>query len=295
MNATGILLCMAGMALLCAMDAVAKALGAHLNVFQIALVRFGGAALWLALYMALTRGVWPMRLHWRRHVLRGLLMVCTACLFFYGITNLPIAIATALAMSAPIYVSLFGIVFLRERPSPPAILAILLGVAGSAVIVFGGGIGSLEGELTAWLAALLAPVAYAASIVLLKRHADDEGAAALTVSTAAVAGIALLPLALPGFVLPPIEVWPLMGVIGLLGALGFVCLTTGLKTTPASAFAVVDYTSLLWAALFGYVFFSEIPELRFWIGGGLIVVACALGTWATTRRPKVPATAAAAS
>ena len=282
MKIGGFLLCVAGMALLCVMDAVAKALGQHLGTFQIAFVRYGGAAVWLALYMALTGETWPLLRNWRRHLLRGLLMVATACLFFYGVTHLPLAICTALAMSAPIYVSLAGIVFFKERPSARLGIAILLGIAGSAVMVIGGDY-SAASDIWGWVAGLLAPITYAAAIVLLKHHADDEGAAALTLSPAVVAAIVALPLAAPGFVLPPMAMWPLMALIGLLGAGGFVLLTIGLRTTSASRFAIVDYLSLLWAALFGFVFFAEVPELRFWIGGALIVSACALGMRAPSK------------
>jgi S-adenosylmethionine uptake transporter len=80
-----------------------------------------------------------------------------------------------------------------------------------------------------------------------------------------------------------------MVLIGMLGAMGFVLLTIGLRTTPASAFAIVDYMNILWAALFGFVFFSEVPELRFWIGGALIIAACVLGAWSASRRPETPA------
>jgi drug/metabolite transporter (DMT)-like permease len=285
MRIGGLLLCFAGMAMLCGMDAVAKALGAHLSTFQIAFVRYGGAALWLALYIALTRTAWPLRRNLRRHVLRALLMVTTACLFFYGVTHLPLAIATALAMSAPIYVSLFGIVFFKERPSPMLGLAIILGIAGSAIMVIGSDSGgAATGDVSGWIAGLLAPITYAAAIVLLKHHADDESAAALSLSTAVVATILLLPVAVPGLTMPDAGTWPLMALIGLLGAAGFVLLTIGLRTTAASSFAVVDYMSLVWAALFGFVFFSEVPELRFWIGGALIVSACALGMRASTRQ-----------
>lgn len=286
MKIGGLLLCFAGMALLCAMDAVAKALGGQLSTFQIAFVRYGGAALWLALYVVVTRAPWPSPRNWRRHTLRGVLMVVTACLFFYAVTHLPLAIATALAMSAPIYVSLFGIVFLRERPSPVLGLAILLGIAGSAVMVVGGEAGGAMAEPSGWMAGLLAPISYAAAMVLLKHHSGDEGAAALSLGSAAVAAIAILPLAAIGSVSPTADMWPLMALIGLLGAGGFVLLTIGLRTTSASSFAIVDYASLLWAALFGFVFFSEVPEPRFWIGGALIVSACALGLRASGKQAR---------
>ena len=109
-------------------------------------------------------------------------------------------------------------------------------------------------------------------------------------ATCVVAAVIVLPLAVPGFAMPSQDVWPLMALIGFLGATGFMLLTIGLRTTPASVFAIVDYMNILWAALFGFVFFHEIPELRFWIGGGLIIAACALGAWsaATRRQPETP-------
>lgn len=206
MKIGGLLLCFAGMALLCAMDAVAKGLGAHLNTFQIGFVRYGGAAIWLVVYVALTRQSWPKLSNWRRHVLRGVLMVATACLFFYGVTHLPLAIATALAMSAPIYVSLFGIVFFKERPSPVLGLAIVLGIIGSAVMVIGSDVGGAT-DISGWIAGLLAPISYAGAIVLLKHHSDDDSAVALTLSTAVVAAVVLLPLAAPGFPAPADQMW----------------------------------------------------------------------------------------
>ncbi len=290
MKAAGFLLCLAGMILLCAMDATAKALGPHLSTFQTTFVRYGGAVVWLVVYIALTRGAWPDPRNWRRHLLRGSTIVVTACLFFYAISRLPLAIVTALAMGAPIYVALIGVVVFKERPTPTLLAAILLGLAGSAVIVFGGGAMEIEGDLLAWTCALLAPLAYATSIVLVKHHADDESAAALTMASGIVSAVLVLPFALPALALPTdAAVWLLMALIGFLGAAGFVLLTVGLRTTEASVFAIVDYMNILWAALFGFVFFREIPELRFWIGGGLIVAACALGAVAAARRPESPA------
>ena len=156
-------------------------------------------------------------------------------------------------------------------------------------MVFGGGSMQIEGDLLAWICALLAPLAYATSIVLVKHHADDESAAALTMASGVVSALLVLPFAVPGFALPAEPaVWPLMALIGFLGAAGFVLLTIGLRTTAASVFAIVDYMNILWAALFGFVFFHEIPELRFWIGGRLIIAACALGAVAAAR-PGSPA------
>lgn len=274
----GMLFGLAGIGALCAMDATAKSLGASLTVFQIGFVRYLGAALWLVPFLVFTHRPWPRPQNLRRHALRGALMALTACLFFYGITNLPLAVATALAMTAPLFVAFFGILMLKEKFTAYLALALALGITGSLIIIFGdpvevGG----SGGWMAWTAALLAPISYAAAIVLLKHHSADEGAAAMTMAHSFIAAMIFLPLALPGFALPEVHLWAEIALIGFLGALGFVLIINGLRRLPASAFSVVDYTSILWAAALGLLFFGERPGLPLWIGGGLIIAACAIG------------------
>jgi drug/metabolite transporter (DMT)-like permease len=287
----GLAFCMAGMILFCCMDAVVKGLGQQqMSVFSIAFVRYAGAALWLALYIVATRDTWPKLANWRRHATRATLMIVTATLFFYGVAHLPLAIVAALALSAPVYVSIFGIVFLSEKPTLTLGVAVALGIAGSLVIVFGSGepieVGG-NSDILAWGAALLAPVAYAATIVLLKHHADSEGAVPIAFATSSIAGFLAIPLAVASPTLPPAEAWWQVVLVGMLGAAAFALLTTGLKKIPASVFAIVDYTSVLWAALLGYVFFAEVPQMRFWVGGALIIAACVVGMRADKKTPTV--------
>ena len=59
-----------------------------------------------------------------------------------------------------------------------------------------------------------------------------------------------------------------------------------LKLADASLISAFDFVKIVWASLIGYVFFAEVPQLRFWIGGALIVAGCALGMVATSRAAK---------
>ena len=283
----GILLGAAGIAILSAMDATAKSLGAALSPFQIGFVRYLGAAIWLVPVIVLTRGAWPRRQNIGRHAARAALMALTAGLFFHAVVHLPLAIATALWMSAPVYVSLFGIVLLGERPTAGMGLAILLGMAGSLIIILGGAPSDTESsaDVLAWAAAIFAPVSYASALVLLKNHAGDESAAAMTLAQSLIAAMLFLPLALPGFSVPSGWLWLQIALVGLLGALGLMLMIAGLRRMPASVFAVVDYTGLLWAAAFGALFFAEIPGALFWVGGGMIIAACAVSARAGRTAP----------
>lgn len=272
----GIGLGLAGIFLLCSMDAVVKALGAHLPTFQIVFLRYFGAALWLMLWIALSRGAWPQRRNLSRYLLRGALLGTTAFLFFYAVSHLPLAIAAALAMTAPVYMTGLGMLTLREPVRVHPILALLLGGAGSAIIVLGGSAAGQAGTVNvlAWGAAILAPVSYALTMVILKNHSSHEDAAAMTLAQSLAAAAFMLPLALKEFVIPRGAVTTQMVLVGLFGASGFLMLTSGLKRIPVSIFAALDYTALLWAALFGWLFFTEVPAPSFYAGAALIIAAC---------------------
>lgn len=282
----GLLLGAGGVGTLSAMDAIAKSLGASLPTLEVVFVRYVGAAFWLALFLVLTKKPWPMQKNFKRHALRGSLVALTATFFFYGVTHLPLAVAAALAMSAPIYISFLGIVLLKEPASPTLFFAMFLGIAGSLIIIFGGDpiLTTGSSSILAWGAAILAPITYAAIMVLLKHHASDEGAAAMTLAQSAIAALITLPFAIPVLTAPAPSIWGQIALIGLLGALGFLFLIGGLRRLPASVFSIIDYTGLLWATAFGFFFFSEVPEPRLWIGGGMIIAACTIGVW-TTRKP----------
>jgi drug/metabolite transporter (DMT)-like permease len=273
----GILLAAAGIAMMCGMDAVAKALGAHLSTFQIVFARYLGAALWLALWIMANRGSWPRLGDVPRQAVRALLLAFTATMFFYAVGRLPIVLVAALGMMAPLYVTLLGALIFSERMNGQAWAALALGAAGSAIITLTGsdtGLSGNGGEPLAWAAALLAPVSYAVLLVLLKHHSGKENPETMTLGQSFIAALIVLPLAVADVPAIAPSTAALLALIGLLGAVGFMLLIRGLKRMPISAFAVLDYTALVWAGLFGLVFFGEIPGLQLWIGGALIITAC---------------------
>lgn len=277
----GLALGAAGIALLCGMDAVAKALGAELSAFQVVFLRYLGSALWLALWIAATRAGWPRLTDFGRQALRAVMLVVTASMFFFAVARLPLALVAALGMTAPIYMTLIGALVFKEKMTGLSWLALALGVSGSAVIVLAGGAlqsGGLSGDPLAWASAILAPVGYAATLALLKHHSNTESPAAMSLGQSLLAALLVLPLAWGA---PP-EITPILAgqsaLIGLLGALGFLLLIEGLKRLPVSGFAVLDYTALVWAGFFGLIFFGEVPGLHLWIGGLLIIAACLVNT-----------------
>jgi drug/metabolite transporter (DMT)-like permease len=284
-EAKGVAFGLIGVVLLSCMDAVVRSLGAELTTFQIVFVRMLGAALWLAAWIAATRSEWPKVRRIPRHILRGCMLMVTASLFFYAVRHLPLAVCTALAMAAPVYVTVLAAILFREPISITGVVALGLGFVGSAVIIFGGETVVLNGssDLFAWGAAILAPVAYAFTMVVMKHHSRDETAAAMTLGQSLAAAAIVLPFALGAIpALTPSLSWQIP-LVGFLGAAGFLFFINGLQRLPVSVFAVLDYSALLWASLLGYLFYSEVPGPQLWVGGVLVILACVLSARAVPR------------
>ena len=289
----GLILGAMGVVLMCCMDAVVRALGAELTTFQIVFVRMYGAAIWLCAWIAITRADWPKPARFGRHLVRGAMLLVVATLFFYAASHLPLAVCTALAMTAPVYVTVLATLIFKEPIAPRGIVALGLGLLGSAAIIFGGKIVVLNGasDLFAWGSAVTAPLVYASTLVVMKHHSRDEGAAAMSLGQSVVAGTLALPLALFGAIpeITPALSWQIP-LVGFLGAMGYLFFINGLQRLPVSVFAVLDYTALIWASLLGFIFYAELPGAQVWVGGALIITACVLTAQSVPKpAPAVPA------
>ncbi len=266
-----------GIALLTAMDGIAKHLSAEFATLQIVFARFAISGLCALGLVIVLRAGWPQRDRLGAHAVRAVLMVVTSSTFFYAIGRLPLAEVFAITFTGPIFVALFGALLLREPVTPPIWLAILGGFAGMLVIVGTGELGTgRSDELLAWAAAIASPITYALSIVLLRSQAQREPQTVIVlVQSLMVAGLAL-PFAIPAFRVPEGEALGWFLALGLLGTAGYLCLVSALSRLSAARFGVVDYTGLLWAALIGWALFDETPRLTLWFGAALIVSACLL-------------------
>jgi S-adenosylmethionine uptake transporter len=282
------LIALAGMALLTAMDSIVKGLSAEFAVFQMAFLRFGFAALWVGLLVAIRRLGLPRRARMPFHATRAALMAVTASSFFYALGQLPLAQVFALSFTSPIFIAIFGAVFIREPLRWPVLVAIACGFAGMLTIVFGAGPAARAGtaDPLAIAAALVAPVTYALSIVLLRAETAHEPPEAIVLVQSALVCLFLAPVAALDFKMPDAAAWAMFALVGLLGASGFLMFAQALVRMSAARFGVIEYTGLLWAALVGYLFFAEVPSLATWAGAAMIVAGCLVATRARRERER---------
>lgn len=257
-----------GVAFLVANDALAKLLTDRYAPIQIIFVRNLIAVPIIATIILGVFGAKALQTnHLRVHAFRGLLMVTGGWLYFVGLMHLPLADATSLVFSAPIFITALSVPLLDEHVGWRRWGAVLLGFVGVLVIVRPGG-------ATFQVASLLplgTAVFYALFMISARWIDRSERLMTMMLFAMLFPLIFSAPGAMAGW--SPIQ----SGDIGLfvgtavLGSLGLALIGQAFRMAPAAIVAPFDYTALIWAALFGWLIWGDIPG--FWtITGALIIV-----------------------
>lgn len=265
----GIAFMCAGVFCLTVNDVLAKWLGAFYPVTEVAFLRML-FALPMIVAAALVFGR-PGALRTRRplaHLGRGLLATFATLTFFLGLTLLPLAEVTAIAFTAPLFVTLLALPLLGERPGAIQWIAACAGFVGVLLIVRPGG--------SAFTLAALLPLGTALSYALLMLTARMLGRGETIWATMLYA--TLVPLVVTGATLPwfwQTPAWahlPYFIGLGFFGGLAMTLITQGFRIGVASVVAPFDYTGLVWATVFGWLIWGEIPAPLSVLGGVVIAV-----------------------
>ncbi|WP_193335355.1 DMT family transporter [Devosia beringensis] len=278
---TGVILAFLGYASFSTADALIKHIGPGMSVFEIAFftTSFSILPLLLTNRNERWRDLYRLRHPFLVHLRCTTAIAGTACVM-YAFTHIAFADVYAIGFATPIFVTLLSVLLLKENVTPQRWLLLLLCFVG-VVIVIRPGLRALEtGHFVIMVGACLGAI----TTVILRHVAPTERRVSLVglqvLYSALVNGLLML----PGFVMPNLLQLAIFLGIGLLGGLGGLLLIAATKTTPANLVAPVQYSQLIWAILFGALFFGEYPD---WIAivGMLIVVTSGLLNVLSDRRP----------
>ena len=262
-------------ALFVGMDASMKSVTLAIGVYNAMLWRSlaglaGGGAIWLAV-----RPPWPAPATMRVHLVRGAVTTVMALAWFWGIARLPLAEAIALSFIAPLIALYLAAAVLGERIGRAALGGSLLGFMGVLVIVLTRANMPVNAEGLAGAAAILASaVLYAFNIVLMRKQAliakpvEVAFFQNLVVAGLLVCAAPFLAAAPPGGQVRGIL---LSAALALASAL---MLAWAYRRAEAQALAPVEYTALIWGALFGFLVFGEEVGVATLVGAVLIVAGC---------------------
>lgn len=202
------------------------------------------------------------------HVLRTAVGLTSMSFMFATLMLLPLAEATILQFTVPIFATILGALFLAEKTGVHRWSAVIAGFVGVVIVAQpGSGHIPLVGAATGLTAALLS----ACVSLLIRRLGATEPPATTVFYFALLSLVPLAPILAFTAQPHPAATWALMLAVGLVGGVGQLAMTTSLKLAPVSVVVPMDYSGLLWATLFGYVAFDALPGLSTWAGAPLII------------------------
>jgi drug/metabolite transporter (DMT)-like permease len=268
----GVALMLAGMLLFALNDVMGKWLVATYTVGQVLLLRSAAALAVLAPALAkLPRREVIAPRRFGLHVLRVAVSTLEVALFYWAVMYLPLADAMTYWLAGPVYVALLSAFLLKERVSAARWALVALGFAGVVI--------ALQPTSASFgLPALLCiagSVAYAVMVLLARvlREAPDVTLVAWQNAGALLAGLMLAPI---GWVPPSLADAALLALLGVVAMGAHLLVTRALKLAPASVVAPYQYTLIVWAALFGFIAFGDVPGATI-IAGAAVITAAGLG------------------
>ena len=252
-----------------AMGVAIKSVSAELSTAMIVFVR---SAIMIAVL-----GPWLSRagqagLRTRRpwlHLLRGLAGVSAMFCFFYAIAHIPLAQAWLLKLSAPLFIPLIALAWLREPVGARVALAVTLGFVGVYLVLAPGG---AQASPVAWIA--LAGGAFAAvAKTSIRRLSSTEPAARTVFYFGVVSTVVSAPFALSDCTAPSPTGWLWLVMIVAFATAGQLLMTRAFAHAPAGSVGPFAYSSVVFASLWGDLLWDETPGPWTIAGAALIVAA----------------------
>lgn len=276
-----------GLFLFSLQDVVIKFFSDDYSVLQIVVIRGVGAVVLVGLVLYAVHGASGFAVRQPVMILhKGLLAFLSYLTYYMAIASLPLADVVTITFSAPILVTVMSALLLRENVGVRRWGAVLVGFIGVCIVA--GPSGRIANVAVSFAA--LAALTYALSTVFARYIARDRPwTVTFYFSLAHLLGGVIVSLVVLAFghliqaTHPSLQFlvrpWAadnlldsiIMVALGVNAALGFYCLNKAYLSAPASKVAPFEYSYIIWAVLFGYLFWSEVPAATTVVGISLLV------------------------
>ncbi len=220
------------------------------------------------------------------HLSRTALGLLGMCFIFSTFLFLPLAEATTLQFTLPIFATIFGAVLLKEPTGWHRWGAVIAGFIG-VLIVTQPGTGHMAsiGILTGLTGAMMS-----AGVSIMLRQLSKTEPAPTTVFWFSALSVPPTAIAFALYATPhPLTTWLILIGVGLAGGVAQLFMTTSLSVAPVAAVVPMDYTGLVWAAIYGWALFGAVPSWSTWAGAPIIIASGLYIVWREhrLRREKV--------
>lgn len=191
-------------------------------------------------------------------------------LYYTAIELLPLANAVILNKLSPVFVIIFAIIFLKEPYRKGQLWVILIGILGALMIIKP----SLNLSVLPALIAVLSAVAAGAAYAVVRRLTQYDKPTVIVFYFCLLSSIMLIPfVVIEGFVIPDArELLALIG-IGTFAVTAQLFMTNAYKYAPASELSIYNYVEIIFSLIWGFIIWSELPDLISLSGALLIIIA----------------------
>ena len=203
------------------------------------------------------------------HIFRTITGCFALISIFFGLKYLPLADAISITFAAPIFATIFSIFFLKEIVGKKRWFAVLIGFLGILIILKPGT--SLFSIYSIFPILFCVGFAASASLIRILSKTDKN----YLISFYYTAGLTLVSLFLDplSWKIPLFKDCLLLISIGIIGSLGNIIITEAYRKSEISLITPIKYLNLIFAIVFGYFLFNEVPEYSTLIGSVFIIVS----------------------
>ena len=269
------------------MNVFAKMLSVNHSVVEIAFYRNLIASLpFLFMVFALgDRDILVIRSKPATVALRAVFGSVSLAVTFYAFSLMPMADTTALLFTSSLFIPVLGVVFLKERVGPYRWSAVVIGFAGVVVMSRPSGDVYALGISVALFAAFMH-----ASLQIALRYLGGHERPETVTFYFFVIGTLVTALPLPFVIVrPTLAEVPWIFGVGLSGAAAQWLLSVAFKNAPAAVVTVFNYSSIVWATLFGWMIWNDWPLPAVLAGAAVVIASNLLIVWRESRLGKVVA------
>jgi len=265
----GALFILLGEALLAIMGGIIKHVSVDLSTQQVVFFR-NVAGLLMLMPILLRTGFSELRTqHFHWHLMRALVGLSAMYCYFFVLARMPLAEAFLVKLTSPFFMPLIAYVWLKESIGPNTRWAIVIGFIGVAFILRPGTDSFSYFAIIGLIGAALAGLAK----VTIRRMGKTESSVAIVFYFGVISALVSAPPALYAWQPVPEDLWGWILAMGAVATLGQLALTRAYRTAPTGKVGIYVYSSVIYGAIMGWLFWDEIPLWSTWLGSALIISA----------------------
>lgn len=204
------------------------------------------------------------------HISRSLMGLFAMAFTFSSYIMLPLAEATTLGFTVPIFATILAALILKEPTGKHRWGAVIAGFIGVLIVVQpGDGHIPIIGVAIGLASALM----IGCNSLLIRSMGKTESPATTVFYFSAISFVVMLPFLFIYGQSHDVTGWFYLLAIGTLGGVGQIALTSSLRLAPISVTVAMDYVTLLWSTLAGWLVWNDLPPTTTWIGAPIIVAS----------------------